>query len=506
MSVKRLLNTEAANHKTTQRNIALCILLTFHTMSNRFLIVALCAVFSCFICTSFVCADIPDDLITSLPGFSGALPTKQYSGLIQVPGTQKYLHYWFVVSQNEPSSDPVVLWLNGGPGCSSLDGWFYEHGPLHFNNKVVNGLPQLQVNPYSWNKVANILYLEAPAGVGFSFSENPSVDYNTNDNITAADNWAVLNSFFKSYSEFSSNDFYITGESYGGVYVPTLAYEVYNQNQAGKSSINLKGIAVGNGCTGNEVGSCSPQGTGILVDFLYGHGLYSTLTYQLIQDSCPDLSNPSTNCQAALNQMGNEVSDVNIYDIYDVCINGGMPNSTTSLNIRHRAPVDILKHFQRMKAKGVRGPDECIDGTLAAQYLNNAAVRKAIHVPDSIKIPEWTICTDNLNYDENSANLPKSVYPTLIENYRVLIYNGDVDACVPYNGNEAWTSGMGFPVKKGWSAWEINSQVQGYVTDYQVDTQFSFVTVKGAGHPVPQYQPAAALHLFTQFLRNQPLN
>ncbi len=82
----------------------------------------------------------------------------------------KFAHYWFVTSQNNPATDPVVLWLNGGPGCSSMDGLFIEQGPLLFDGTYTNGIPNLQANPQSWNRVANMLYIEAPVGVGFSFS------------------------------------------------------------------------------------------------------------------------------------------------------------------------------------------------------------------------------------------------------------------------------------------------------------------------------------------------
>ena len=212
---------------------------------------------------------IPADEITALPGWSAALPSKQYSGYLSF-GT-KHLHYWFVESQGNPATDPVVVWFNGGPGCSSLEGYLYEHGPFHVNPNNYN---ELYYNNYTWTQSASIIYIEAPAGVGFSYADVKS-DYITNDNQTAADNLAALEVFFQGYPEYASNEFFITGESYAGIYVPTLAYAIYEATVAGTTTINLKGIAVGNGCTGTEVGACSNKQTNqIHYTYYYQHGLF----------------------------------------------------------------------------------------------------------------------------------------------------------------------------------------------------------------------------------------
>ena len=125
----------------------------------------------------------------------------------------RLLHYWFVQAQNPTPSTPVMLWLNGGPGCSSLDGFLYEQGPFQFSGKRDStGLPLLQDNPNSWNTQAHMLYIEAPAFVGFSYSYTES-DFNTDDNRTANDNFEALQQFFRGFPELSQQDFYIAGES-----------------------------------------------------------------------------------------------------------------------------------------------------------------------------------------------------------------------------------------------------------------------------------------------------
>ncbi|KAF0758026.1 hypothetical protein AaE_004069, partial [Aphanomyces astaci] len=117
--------------------------------------------------------------ITSLPGYNDAKPINfdQYAGHIPLPSNGQKMFYWLVESESNPSTDPLVLWLNGGPGCSSLTGFFAELGPF-----VVQSDLSVKRNPYAWNRKANVMFLESPAGVGFSQSVN-GTEYN--DDFTA---------------------------------------------------------------------------------------------------------------------------------------------------------------------------------------------------------------------------------------------------------------------------------------------------------------------------------
>lgn len=440
-------------------------------------------------------AAIAADEVTELPGWNGAFPSKQYSGFLQpYEASGKRMHYWFVESEKDPSTDPILLWLNGGPGCSSLDGYLYEQGPFHLND--TGDQVTLFYNEYTWAKEVNIVFLESPAGVGFSYSSNPA-DYVTNDTQTANDNFNALVQFFKGFPEYKNNDFFIAGESYAGVYVPTLAARVLAGNAAGESSLNLKGIMVGNGCTGTEIGVCGGHGTGYLKDSIAGHGLISVDLSKQLDAACGDFSDPSATCQSLLKEMSDEVGNINIYSIYAPCINGnGLEVSPE--NQRRRVPA----------AHPLGGPNECIDGIAAGKWLNTPAVQKALHVSEAIKyIHHWYICSSIVNYTPTATNLPKNVYPGLIQQleHGVLIFNGDADLCVPYLDNEAWTSGMGYPVSQKWHSWDIDSQVAGYATSYTVsgaaaDVPFQFITVKGSGHMVPEFRPASALGMLRQYL------
>jgi cathepsin A (carboxypeptidase C) len=125
-----------------------------------------------------------EDLVKFIPQVPEQPDFKIYSGYLDIPGTTKSLHYLFVESANDPATDPLALWLTGGPGCSSMMAYMYEHGPWYYPPKTTT----LVENPWSWNKVANMIYLEAPAGVGFSLVGEDKSGWTTDDKITAKEN------------------------------------------------------------------------------------------------------------------------------------------------------------------------------------------------------------------------------------------------------------------------------------------------------------------------------
>ena len=187
------------------------------------------------------------DQVQYLPD-TGPLPTPWYSGYLNV-SSSKALHYIYVQSSSATAaSDPVLIWLNGGPGCSSLLGAFSENGPFVFDD----GENVLKPNQYSWNSRANLLYIESPAHIGFSIG-GPN-DWNFTDLSQSIDMFAALQSFYTLFPELLPNPLWISGESYAGVYGPYLAWQIHLWNQAaamqsGVIQYNLKGFAVGNGIT-----------------------------------------------------------------------------------------------------------------------------------------------------------------------------------------------------------------------------------------------------------------
>jgi cathepsin A (carboxypeptidase C) len=153
---------------------------------------------SSFIAILSICAILSEttaDEITALPGLRVRPRFKQYSGYLKASQTH-YLHYWFVESQKDPHNDPLITWMNGGPGCSSLEGFLTELGPFWINDDGRT----LKENPFSWNKEANVLFIEAPAGVGFSYSTDGNVT--TSDDQTSAENYAAFKIFLFNFHNF----------------------------------------------------------------------------------------------------------------------------------------------------------------------------------------------------------------------------------------------------------------------------------------------------------------
>ncbi|XP_020106907.1 serine carboxypeptidase 1-like isoform X2 [Ananas comosus] len=427
-------------------------------------------------------------LITHLPGFDGSFPSKHYSGYTTVDEEHgRNLFYYFVVSERNPAQDPVVLWLNGGPGCSSFDGFVYEHGPFNFESGGVPGsLPKLHLNPYSWSKVSNIIYLDSPAGVGLSYSNNSS-DYATGDLKTASDSHTFLLKWFEQYPEFLANPFYISGESYAGVYVPTLSYEVVKGIQEGaKPTLNFKGYMVGNGVSDTVFDGDA------LVPFAHGMGLISNDLFQEVYSACNgSYWNPvNNNCLVLLSKVDWELDNLNIYDILEPCFHSPevrevlsedsrLPSSFRKLGETDR-PLPVRKRMfgrawpLRAPVRDGRVPTwpelgsssvPCTDDEVATSWLNNEAVRSAIHAQPRSLIGAWELCTNKIDFDHDAGSMIKYHKNLTAQDYRALIYR----------------------------------YTQGY------DHNLTFLTIKGAGHTVPEYKPSEALAFYTRWLAGTKL-
>jgi len=182
--------------------------------------------------------------VTSLPGLASKPSFKHYAGLVPInddKGTE--LFFWFVESARSPADDPLVFWTNGGPGASSVAyGFWTEHGPFRLENGT-SGVAPVPYD-YSWNRIANVLYVEMPSGVGFSHSADPGKYANITDAAAAADTYAFLQAWLEIFSDYRANDFFVTSESYGGHYVPMIATAILDGG--GPLLRQTKGFLIGN--------------------------------------------------------------------------------------------------------------------------------------------------------------------------------------------------------------------------------------------------------------------
>jgi len=421
------------------------------------------------------------------------------------------IHYQFHTSQRTPSKDPLVTWHQGGPGGSSIDvGLYTEMG--YFQNEAEGHY----ANEFAWNKVSNMLYLESPAGSGQSSGYSECVKGGKAvacewDDVSQAEAYAhSLAAFKTAFPEFSSNDLYLTGESYFGQYGPNIANYILTHAPF-NTSLGLKGIAAGNACwggTADKVQCNGPNSEQNDVDMYFGKGLVSKKLYDKVYAAC-DFPTISRACSNLLDQVSTEVGPHNVYNIYDNCPNHEQILQREGKNMRW-LKTQLREQLTPGTAavgagEGAKtgGFDWSCGGMDATEdWITTAEVRKALHLPS----------TSGSSFRYHSSG-PASVtlWPFLATKIRVLIYNGDADACVPYKGNEEWIDALEkegtITEKEAWRPWYTTKGGRapaGYVTSYTVPSapslDFSFVTIRLAGHMVPTFQPAASLAFYQRFI------
>ncbi|KAL6041469.1 Carboxypeptidase [Balamuthia mandrillaris] len=398
--------------------------------------------------------------------------SQQYHGYIEVNEEEEAnLFYWMFAAQNTSAAAPLVLWLTGGPGCSSEVAIFFENGPFKIDPRSL----QLKQNPYSWNKNAHLLYVDQPAGTGFSYARRA---YVKNETMVALDMYTFLQKFLQQYPHLANVDFYITGESYAGHYIPAIAAYILQENkQSGNPKINLKGIAIGDGLIDPE-SMAESWGTYLYFNNKIGKSDLYEIQQQFYKRCQPDLQagdygSAFFSCNQVL-QMGLQAAgNINVYDIREPC----------------------------------KVPPLCYDTSYIADYLNQPEVRKQLGVGNR----QWEDCSSSVYAPFESKDFEYSYefdLPIILEEARVLIYNGNYDLVVDFYGQGAMLDSMQWPGQNGFNnaknvTWHVDSQVAGSVRTYQ---NLSYLVVNNAGHMVPHDQPKNALDMLTRFLSNLPFN
>uniref|UniRef100_F6H9L7 Serine carboxypeptidase-like 18 n=1 Tax=Vitis vinifera TaxID=29760 RepID=F6H9L7_VITVI len=236
-------------------------------------------------------------IVTSLPGFSGTLPFTLETGYVGVGESEEVqLFYYFVESQSSPSQDPLMLYIAGGPGCSSLSSLFYENGPIYLNYQYYDGgVPSLNLSADAWTQGLNMIYIDAPVGTGFSYS-NTSQGYYVDDAENAAQTYEFLRKWLVQHPDFLGNELYIAGVSYSGIPVPMIVNEIIEGNILGLSpGMNIKGYVLGSPVTDSFIDDNSK------IPFAHGLSLISHELYNLYSSVPISIWANDESVRAALN-------------------------------------------------------------------------------------------------------------------------------------------------------------------------------------------------------------
>ena len=446
-----------------------------------------------------------------------------YSGYLSTKIEGNELFYIYMPSQNSPSTAPLMLWLNGGPGCSSLFGMLAEIGPVTSDN--FSG--KFKVNEYSWNKIGNMLFIEQPAGVGFTKAKDP--DFLWTDDVTADNLMYAIKDFLNLFTDLKGRSFYVSGESYAGVYIPFLSKHILEDTSSDK--INLKGVLIGNPLTYFDTDSERS-----MVEFGFYHGIISIETYESFKRNCPRKNdeldpeeyneskelkdiliprNVTHKCNEARKIIRKNFEGNDIYGIYRLCPAESRlsSNDNISYSKSHAMKNFILDKLNPYKNKKIKKnnleslenlepeeiiwPNGCGDDLTFDHFLNDQTTKDKLKVSSSMK---WTQCSD-VNYEmTESFNFYSETmlkYPDL----NVWVFSGTDDGVLSTLGTMRWINELNFTVETKWRQWKVNDQVGGYVQKYKEG--LVLVTVKGAGHMVPQDQSASSFTMVQAFFKGE---
>ncbi|XP_011006024.1 PREDICTED: serine carboxypeptidase-like 3 isoform X2 [Populus euphratica] len=440
-------------------------------------------------------------IVKFLPGLKGPLPFHLETGYVGVDEAEDVqLFYYFIKSQRNPKDDPLLLWLTGGPGCSAFCGLVFEIGPISFEVKEYNGsLPTLVLNPYSWTQVSSIIFLDLPAGTGFSYARTPlALQRSDFKQVSHAEQF--LRKWLMDHQEFLANPIYIAGDSYSGKIVPAIVQNISNGNNDGiEPLLNVKGYILGNPITDPTFDFNSR------IPFAHGMGLISDELYESLKKSCAGeyqtIKPSNAECLKNVEAFDKCISDIEDAHILERKCPSDAPRLIETLGKRRylrENPRELLHFKPDLPTIGCRAYGH----VLAAYWANDDNVRKALHVREG-SIEEWKRCNYKLPYTYEIKSSIKYHIDLGIKGYRRLIYSGDHDMEAPFLGTQAWIRYLNYSVVDDWQPWHYQGQVAGYTRTYS--SQLAFATVKGGGHTAPAYRPAECFAMFGRWIVQEHL-
>ncbi|KAK6454107.1 carboxypeptidase Y precursor [Scheffersomyces xylosifermentans] len=410
------------------------------------------------------------------PELLGLDNVKQYTGYLDVDVLDKHFFYWFFESRNDPKNDPVILWLNGGPGCSSATGLFFELGP-----SSINATLQPEFNPYSWNSNASVIFLDQPVGVGYSYTGGDQVK----DTAAAArDVYVFLELFFQKFSKFAKNDFHIAGESYAGHYIPSFASEIINNADR---SFELTSVLIGNGITDSLIQNSAYK------PMACGEGGYKPV---LSEEQCDQMEKDYPKCATLTKicyQFQSALTCVPAQYYCDAKLFS--PYAETGLN-----PYDIRKPCAD------EGGNCYVEMDYIDDYLNLDSVKAAVGASniDIFTSCDSTVFNNFILSGDESKPFQQYVAELLEHDIPVLLYAGDKDFICNWLGNHYWSDALDYVEHEQFEAAPLQpwisreGRIAGEVKNYK---KFTFVRVYDAGHMVPYDQPENSLDMVNRWIQ-----
>ncbi|VVC29664.1 Serine carboxypeptidase, serine active site,Serine carboxypeptidases, histidine active [Cinara cedri] len=398
---------------------------------------------------------------------------KSYSGYLTVNDTTRSnLFFWFFPAMEDDANAPVLLWLQGGPGASSLYGLFEEHGPFS-----VGKSHGLKLRNHTWVYQHSVLYVDNPVGTGFSFTEDDA-GYSTEQGDVGLNMYVALVQFFTLFPEYQKNDFFVTGESYAGKYVTAVSYAIHLNNPNAALKINLKGLAIGNGLI-------DPINQLVYSEYLYEHGF-------LDDDGKHQFELMENKARAEI--LSGDYTAA--FNTFDMLLNADVyPYPSLFKNL-----TGFGYYFNMLFDR-----DPSVHGNWST-YVQGPTIRSSLHVGNRSLNNGIEVERHLLNDVMQSMS---SWLAALLNTgkYRVLLYSGQLDIIVPYRGTMCmakslkWSGADKFKnaTRTIWRLTEPGTNstvVAGYAT---TSGPLTVVLVRNAGHMVPGDQPISGIDLINRF-------
>ncbi|GAX23435.1 hypothetical protein FisN_15Lh166 [Fistulifera solaris] len=433
----------------------------------------------------------PDDhLVSNLPNISHYLLTAHWAGHLPVSsdGTRFFFYWLFAPDTTTETTKiddpdvPLIIWLNGGPGCSSMNGVFLENGPFKVQDE------KIQPSEHSWHRLpAYMLYIDQPIGTGLSYKTDQNT-YTTADEQLQTDFYSFLQSFFRLHADkFASNHtvhrrVFFAGESYAGRYIPLFLTHILQQNQHSKLQIPIHGAAIGNGWIDpyhQYAGARAAYGMGLV-------GL-SEVHAEMTKER---------QCQRHLPEVSS-VCDNLIPDIVHQSMGKDSEYKVSKFDVRRVEYKTGPRTFPPGKS------------TLEA-YLRNDSVLEALHAAEaaSTALLPFAECQKEplhqLGHLDGHGVIPEIKF-LLEQNVRLLFYNGVLDMVCHHVGTEAALENMPWEHREAWRmadryAFLVDNQLAGYIKQYR---DLFYLKVLNAGHMVPLDVPHVAFAMMKTFVYGQ---